>query len=157
AAILMTFLIAIALGGLIAGQLAKRVTRRPLMPLAVMFALAGIGVAVSPFIFAWMTAGLQLLAGVGWAGYVRTTFGCALAVMPLPGLVLGTIFPCALRLLDAGARGPGEAIGELGWWNTLGAVAGSLSAGFVLLPTLGLWGSLRVIAWLYALGGAAVA
>ena len=157
AAILMTFLIAIAIGGLIAGALARRATQRPLVPLAVMFAVAGIGVAVSPFVFAWMTGGLQLLAGVGWTGYVRATFGCAFAVMLLPGIVLGSIFPYAVRLVDAGDRGPGAAIGNLGWWNTLGAVAGSLSSGFVLLPAFGLWGSLRLTAWLYALGGVAVA
>ena len=58
----MTFLIAIAIGGLIAGELARRATQRPLVPLAVMFAVAGIGIAVSPFVFAWMTGGLQLLA-----------------------------------------------------------------------------------------------
>lgn len=157
AAILVTFLVALSLGGLLAAGLARRSTDRPLIPLVVLLAAAGVGVAASPFVFNWMTGGLQLLAGVGWGGYVRATFGCAAAVMLAPGILLGSVFPYTLRLAQRGGRAAGAIIGELAFWNTVGAVAGSLSAGFVLLPWLGLWASLRVAALLYLVAALVVA
>jgi spermidine synthase len=158
AAILVTFLFALSLGGLLARALARRWSHRPLTPLLVLLVLSGVGVAVSPFVFDSMTDGLRLFAsGAGWAGYVRATFGCAAIVMLVPGVLIGSVFPYTLRLAGGSDSAPGSLIGELAFWNTAGAVAGSLAAGFVLLPLLGLWASLRVAALLYILGGAALA
>ena len=156
AAILVTFLVALGIGSLLAAALARAATRRPLAPLAVLLALSGAAVALSPFVFDWMTDGLRLFAGRGWGGYVRTIFGCAAAVMLGPGIVLGSIFPYTLRLARRSA-GAAAIIGELASWNTIGAVAGSLSAGFVVLPWLGLWAGLRATAILYLLAGTAAA
>jgi spermidine synthase len=157
AAILVTFLVALSLGGLLAAGLARRSTGSPQVPLVVLLSVSGVAVATSPFVFDWMTGGLQLLAGIGWSGYVRATFGCAAAVMLGPGILLGSVFPYTLRLAQRVERGAGAIIGELAFWNTVGAVAGSLCAGFVLLPWLGLWSSLRVAALLYLLAAAVVA
>jgi spermidine synthase len=158
AVILVTFLVALSLGGLLARRLARALPDRPLDPLVVILALSGFGVALSPFVFDWLTGGLQLYAsGQGWGGYMRATFACAAAVMLAPGILLGSVFPYTLRLAQRSGRGAAAVIGDLAFWNTVGAVAGSLCAGFVALPWLGLWSSLRATALLYLLAAAATA
>src|SRR5262245_8195775 len=105
-----------------------------------------------------MTDGLRLYGfGEDWSGHVRATFGAAAAVMLAPGILLGTVFPYTVRIAGDGERGAGAVIGELASWNTMGGVAGSLSAGFLLLPWLGLWGSLRATAFLYLAAAVVVA
>jgi predicted membrane-bound spermidine synthase len=51
-------------------------------------------------------------------------------------------------MLKSGQTGAAAA-GRLALWNTLGGVAGSLAAGFVLLPSLGIERSLLVLALVY--------
>ena len=158
AVILVTFLFALSLGGLLARGLAQTARNRPLDPLVVLLTASGLTVALSPFVFDWLTDGLRLYAsGEGWGGYVRATFVCAAAVMLAPGILLGGVFPYTLRLAQRSDRGAATVIGGLAFWNTLGAVAGSLCAGFIALPWLGLWSSLRAAALLYLLAAAAVA
>jgi spermidine synthase len=153
AAILVVFLFSLSIGGLLARGLARAWTGSPRDLLVVLLLMSGVAVAASAFVFDWMTGGMSLFEGAGWGGYVRATFACAALVMIGPGIVLGSIFPYTLRLARQ-ERGAALVIGELAAWNTAGAVAGSLCAGFVFLPWLGLWGSLRVVALLYVLGAA---
>jgi len=95
------------------------------------------------------------LTGVHWLYYSEyslvsySTFslltlrfiGAAL-VLFLPSFLMGGTLPVLLRgLTPYGHRGSiniGRRVSRLYWVNTLGAVAGSMTAGFVLLPTLGL-------------------
>jgi spermidine synthase len=63
-------------------------------------------------------------------------------------LVAALIFPLTFRLASAGPVGP--RVGGLLAANTLGGIAGSLAASFVLLEALGLWGSFGVLGLAYA-------
>ncbi len=54
-----------------------------------------------------------------------------------------------MRLSQQSHRSPGENIGRLVAADTLGAIVGSLAAGFVLLRTLGSWRSLNLFAAVY--------
>ncbi len=58
----------------------------------------------------------------------------ALLLVP-PGLCLGALFPLAARLLDRGDAG--RAAGAACAIGTLGAILGSLAAGFALIPRIG--------------------
>jgi spermidine synthase len=74
-------------------------------------------------------------------GLVLAQFAtCALAMLPT-AIVFGFNFP-AVAVLIAGPRqaadsSAGEAVGRAYAWNTLGAIAGAIAAGFWLLPHLG--------------------
>ena len=61
------------------------------------------------------------------------------------------MFPYLLRAAQGSQAAPGAIIGRLGALNTSGGVVGSLSAGFVLLGTVGLWDSVRLFATGYLL------
>ncbi len=88
-----------------------------------------------------------------WAGREACRALAALAILALPTLWMGSTFPLLLlrvaARLDVAAR-----VGRLTVANTLGTIAGSILAGYALLPALGSQGALRAIAVVFA--GAAV-
>ena len=57
----------------------------------------------------------------------------------LPAVLLGMVSPFAIKLqsLDAPQQGIGSIAGKIFFWSTLGSITGSLLAGFVLIPTVG--------------------
>ncbi len=151
-AVLVVFLVALALGALLAHVLSRR-SIQPERTLRRLLVLSAIGVAASPFFFQWITGGLDYLArGAGWTTYVAAVLMTAAAVLFVPGVLVGTIFPYSLKLAEARLRVVGETLGRLAALNTVGSVAGSLGAGFVLIPVFGTWATLRLIALSYALG-----
>ncbi len=89
----------------------------------------------------------------GW----KTTglWPAALIALFLPSLLMGIGFPLALGLVtttgivEPGGSEIGRRVGVMYALNVAGAIAGSLAAGFVLLPWLGAMNSLIVLAGLY--------
>jgi spermidine synthase len=57
----------------------------------------------------------------------------------LPAVLLGMVSPFAIKLqsLAAPQQGVGSVAGTIFFWSTLGSITGSLLAGFVLIPTVG--------------------
>jgi len=65
-----------------------------------------------------------------------------------PSLMAGVQFPLLVGLLGEGTRDAGRHVGFAYAANTLGAIAGSLSGGFFLLPALTAPGSWRLVVFL---------
>lgn len=63
----------------------------------------------------------------------------SLMMFLLPALFLGMLSPFAIKLLHSShaEAGVGNASGLVFFWSTLGSIAGSLSAGFLLIPHWG--------------------
>jgi spermidine synthase len=137
----------IALGGWVGGRVAGA-TATPARALTVALLLAGLCVLVMPAVAG--TLPRLLLADGGARGLGRVALlllGSTLALGPTM-VALGACFPLAVRAaVDAGA-GAARASGELGAWNSLGSLAGSLLAGFVLLPSQGAAATLLLVAGL---------
>lgn len=64
----------------------------------------------------------------------------------LPALLMGFGFPLANAVIQRAETSVGRRAGTLYFANTAGSVAGSLAAGFILLPVLGLQASLAALA-----------
>ena len=92
-------------------------------------------------------AGFSALV-VGWT--VVTCF----VVLPA-AVVAGYQFPVLVALLGSGSRRVARQVGLAYAWNTLGAIAGSVAGGFLLLPGLSAPVAWRLSVWLL-LGLAAV-
>jgi predicted membrane-bound spermidine synthase len=75
-------------------------------------------------------------------GFLLVT-GVTLAV---PTVLIGISFPLATELVTDRVGAVGGRVGALYAWNTLAGVAGSLAAGFVLVPVLGSQGALTLLA-----------
>lgn len=151
ATILVVFLAVLAGGAVIANRLC-RLRAQPEGVLSVLLTCSGVAVAATPFLFFDLTDGLRYLgAGKAWFPYIVSVFSGAAVVLLVPGLLIGTVFPYLLRAREGMEAHAGPVIGRLVSLNTLGAVAGSLIAGFALPPAVGLWNSIRLFAAAYLL------
>jgi spermidine synthase len=147
--ILVTFLVALAVGATLASGLIRR-GHEPVGVLLVLLGLSGLAVGATPFVFHWLTEGLTYFGGDrSFEGYVLASFAGVSAVILLPAVLVGSLFPYLLRLAEPSARSAGRTVGDLAAINTVGAVVGALGAGFFLLDGVGLWASLRLIASAY--------
>ena len=155
--ILVVFLAALAAGSAIANRLC-RVQAAPAHVLWALLALSGLAVAATPFAFHRLTAGLSTLAtGDAWIAYIVSIFANAMLLLFVPAALLGSVFPYLLRASEGSRAAPGAVIGRLAALNTAGGVVGALAAGFVLLGTMGLWNSIRLMAAGYLLLALAIA
>ena len=148
-AILVLFLLCLASGAGVASGLA----RLRLSPRLVVVGLAvgsALTVTATPWIFNSITGGLsEIGAGMGWHRYIIQVFGAGILVIFIPGLLLGTVLPYLMKVSESFGLGAGRTVGNLVAVNTVGAILGSLLAGFVFLDLFGLWNSILVTGGLY--------
>lgn len=78
-------------------------------------------------------------AGGSWGALFVTQLSLVLAVVFVPCVLLGAVFPLAARLMQT--RGGADAVGRAYAVNTFGTITGSLAAGYVLVPALGVQGT----------------
>lgn len=143
------FFAGLALGGWLFGRLADRLQRPVLLyaGLEVLVALLGVGatlgmsLAAAPF--AWLEQQIGLAA-----------WGLPFALVGLPAVLMGGTLPVLVRALATDPRHSGKAGGQLYAANTLGAIAGTLLAAFLLIATLGVRGSAIFAAMLNLLAAA---
>ncbi|MGH8632244.1 MAG: fused MFS/spermidine synthase, partial [Burkholderiales bacterium] len=129
-----------ALGGRLAPHLSPRQALYAYVLLELVVVLAALAIALALG---------SLTPILGWAyqdGESSVSFPlvrllCCLAVLLLPAVALGATFPIAVRWFVGSPAHPGSAAGRLYAANTAGAAVGSLGAGFLLIPTIGLVGS----------------
>ncbi|PYR27350.1 MAG: hypothetical protein DMF92_16485, partial [Acidobacteria bacterium] len=63
----------------------------------------------------------------------------------IPALLMGLAFPLANAIIQRAERSVGRRAGVLYFSNTVGAVCGSLAAGFLLLPVFGIQGTATIL------------
>ena len=134
---LVTFLTGIALGSTYVSR------RRPAVGIGTL-GLIQLGVAVGGFIFlaGYVVAPYVILALVRALSYsfpaiVTTQFVVCSLLMIVATLFTGATFPIASQMASSRLTVLGRTVGNIYSINTVGAILGSLVAGFVLLPLLG--------------------
>ena len=158
-AVVALFVAGIAIGSAIATRLA-RTPAQARGALALVIGLSALAVLASAASVDWAVLRVaQLVATpditfptVVWQQWLLT----AALLLPV-AITFGAAFPLALALA---ARTRETMVEDLGWvyaTNTVGAIAGALGAGFLLIPVAGLFDSLRLVAALLALTAAALA
>jgi spermidine synthase len=160
--ILAVALLGIAVGGAL-------YTRRPrevpadLGQLAKVTACEALAVAL-PFALGDRVAEIALLSrpfgAFGFYGHVASWALVASIVVLPAAIVAGYQFPLLIALLGRTREGVARDVGRAYAWNTAGSIAGSILAGFVLLPRLGAercWTGAVVLFALLAFAAVAVA
>jgi len=156
ATVLAVFMAGLAAGSAYLGRLCERAVR----PVA-FYALLELGVAASG---AASLAGLAGVRAAYAAAYplasgnnvilLAVRFVGAAMVLFVPTFLMGGTLPVLVRGVSRDAAALGERLARLYWVNTAGAVAGTVAAGFWLLPMLGLRRTVAVAAGLNLLAGA---
>jgi spermidine synthase len=150
ATVLATFLLALAVGGLVANAASRLRRVDPTTVLAALLLAGGAAVTASLWLFHHLTDGLSRVGGdQDWGPYLATVAGTAALTIGVPVAVLGAVLPYLLRVVQGGGRTPGEEIGRLVAVNTAGAIGGALAGGFVILPALGAWRGMLHLAAVY--------
>ncbi len=93
-------------------------------------------------LFPWLPEAffsLSLGSSGRWWLFYAGELALSASVLAVPCLILGAVFPVAARLLQT--RDSGHATGWAYAVNTIGTLAGSLLAGFVLIPRWGVQGT----------------
>lgn len=94
---------------------------------------------------------------VGYAYQLLLSTSLSLIVLGIPAACIGAVLPLMIRAISTEDGLLGDKVGTLLTWNTLGAVAGTLVTGFVLMPLLGLRNAFGVLAVILGLAGLAIA
>jgi hypothetical protein len=78
-------------------------------------------------------------------GFLRVpnTLFAGVLLMPMT-IAIGITYPLAVRVLASDAADAAPSSARVYAWNTIGAIAGSLAAGFLLIPELRYEGAIRV-------------
>ena len=139
---LTTFLFGLAIGSLVFARWADDSRDR--------FFLFGL---IEGMIAVWAVFSIPLLTkafyslGQNWHAFNidftwQTTQGLkflkAFIDMFFPAMLMGAAFPVVCRIWSAGEKQVGRDVGSVYSMNTVGAIAGSAAAGFVIIPLLGL-------------------
>ena len=145
--VLAAFMSGIALGSYVLGKYAYR-SRNPLR----LYALYEIGAGITAFIASFLL--MRITPVYVW---VHATFGesplafavirffIAFALLIIPTVLMGATLPILSRVVVKRLSRIGQELGSLYAINTVGAVAGSLAAGFYLIGRLGLHGAIDVV------------
>ncbi len=83
-------------------------------------------------------------------------FLLAALVMLVPAAIMGGLLPVALRVVIGGGRDAARKVGTLYAWNTIGSILGSVAAGFLLIPHVGIRGAVMLAACMQCAGGVAI-
>lgn len=146
-------ILSLALMGIGMGGIAYNVVFRRLQPnwsaLAITCAIESLMVIV-PYALgdrlAWMAADLSDASRSFGELMLAWSYVAGIVVLPV-SLISGLQFPLLIALLGQGRKNVSNHLGTAYAWNTLGAIAGSLLAGFGGLPLLtapGMWRALAV-------------
>ena len=80
-------------------------------------------------------------------------FASCVIVMSVPTLLMGVSFPLVVRIFTVKTSRLGRSIGNVYAVNTVGAILGAFSAGFILIPLIGIRASIVLVAMLNAAVG----
>jgi len=148
ATVLAAYMAGLAFGAAVAAKYAYRIVR-PILVYGVLEAIIGVSAMLVPALLGGAQALLVLLYGDQPEPVAAHAFGQTLyylvatfVILAVPTAAMGATLPLISRYAISEDRQIGPRIGLLYGINTLGAVFGALAAGFLLLPYLGLTGTL---------------
>jgi spermidine synthase len=146
---LTAFLLGIALGSaLIARFIDGR--RSPVALFGAIEVLIGVSALLAIPLIAHSTPVMERLLGaqegpwLHWQ-WIGLRFVTALTVMLLPTILMGMTVPLVVRICTRHLASVGTTLGRVYFVNTVGGVVGSIVAGFVLIPLLGVRDGIVVV------------
>ncbi len=126
----------LGLGSLLGGRIARQLKSVFLVYGCIEIGIGGFGLA-SPYILEWVG---KATAGSAYPVVFLLSFGLLL----IPTFLMGMTLPLLSQGFVSRVNSSGQVVGLLYGINTIGAAAGSLLAGYILIGFLGLTGAIRI-------------
>jgi spermidine synthase len=146
--VLAAFMGGLAIGNAIVSRIADRLTRGLRVYAGLELIVAGSGVALTYVLPRLVLFVAPLTAAAGDRTWLVNGVRLAVAflILLLPSIAMGATLPIVVGTIGRSHAQFGRVLGWLYGWNTLGAVAGVLSAELVLVNRVGVHGSAWVAA-----------
>ncbi len=141
------FMMGLGIGAVVAGNKFADRIKRPLLAYGAIEAVVGAWALLVPLLVnpeGWLgsvNAYLHAELGAGTYAFMAARFLCVLPILLIPTTLMGASLPLLSRFFvqrEENSSEVGSWVGVLYAVNTLGAVAGVLAGGFVLMPTIGI-------------------
>jgi len=150
ATVLAAYMAGLAAGATIAARTMHRISK-PILVYGILEAAIAISAIAVPFLlqlagiaYAWLLGGLPQPPDASGLGQSMFYLGVTFLVLAVPTACMGATLPMVTRYAVHKDEDVGPRVGLLYSINTGGAIAGTLVAAFLLLPTFGLWGTILV-------------
>lgn len=157
--VLAAFMAGLALGSSLSGYVLRR-GLSPLTAFGIAEILIGVTGLLSPILLdaAWQLYGaLHNLAPESLSVLTVARLVCSFAILAIPTTMMGITLPLLTAGVSDHDRAAGTNVSLLYALNTLGAMTGTLLAGYLLIPELGIRNSFMIAAGLnVAVGGLAL-
>ncbi len=144
--IIMSFILGLALGGLVFNKIHNQIKNhfRFIGIIQVLVGLSSLGIFIIFHLIApgWIQNRGQFPT---WQSLAISEYTLILIMMSVPTFFTGMTFPLVAKIITRSARKVGSRVGFAGMLDTVGSVLGSLAAGFLLLPFLGVYWSFIII------------
>ena len=140
ATVLTAYMLGLAAGAHIGGRVAYRL-RRPIFAFGIMETGIGVYALLMPFMFLVARSAYRLLyqeVSDGAAFLTAVRFALGILILIVPTSLMGATLPVLAKGLLRSHTGFGKRFGILYGMNTLGAAAGLMLSGFLLIPTFGI-------------------
>jgi spermidine synthase len=134
---LVTFLVGIALGSSLISRWKPAASLRALGILQMGIAIGGLVFLVGYLFAPYVVIALIRAFFYSFPAVLTIQFVVSSLLMILATLCMGATFPLASQLYSSKVSVLGRNVGNIYSVNTVGAIAGSLLAGFVLIPVIG--------------------
>lgn len=151
ATMLAAFLAGIAAGSAVASRWVERVSGP-----AALLGAAQVGIGIAAVVLLPLFGEVYtLVRAIGVGGRVTVFLVCVLFML-VPTFLMGASFPLTARITAGQRGGVAATLGGVYALNTIGAIAGSLAAGFLIAPTLGIRNGILTVAVVNVVVGVAV-
>ena len=144
---LTSFLLGIAVGSLVFGRLIDK-SKQQLGWLAAIEVLIGLFAILSIWEFRTLDDLMVSLTDrvPSWQMFVVARYAGAFLIMFIPTLLMGIAFPLASKIYSQNRERLGRYVGNIYSVNTVGSVLGSIAAGFVMIPLIGITNGIILVA-----------
>lgn len=145
--VLVTFILGLALGSILFGWIADRVGRALWILIFTQIACALLALGISQLLGNSQLFLAKLIFHFQESFALRSLLKALVlfAFMILPTLCLGATFPLVGKIYTRSVSRVGASLGSAYAINTMGAVLGAFSAGFILIPLLGKENTLSLV------------
>src|SRR4029078_2158423 len=153
--VLAAFMGGLALGSALAGKFAQRI-RKPLSVYGLMEILIAVYALLVPLLFRWIDHVYALIwqqLQPGYFSFSLWRFVLSCVVLLVPTTLMGATLPVLAAALVRSSDRDSNSVTRLYACNLAGAILGTLAAGFVLLPLVGVRATIAVAAVLNVLVG----